>query len=136
MKLTLAFIVAVAIASGFAVGASADGPVAGTTFFTQCSFVAGPGDNAGTTQCSQTIVTVSRRSCWSAESGFRLWSEDDIASVRSYRGNAVLFGFNGVTVNADYLNVLRPHAAARLIDDSGPHAVSSTFPVADATCPS
>lgn len=135
MKLTLAFIVAAAIACGFAVSASADGPVAGTTFFTKCSFVAAPGDNVGTTQCSQTIVIVREGSCWSAQSGFRLWSEDDIASARSYRGNAVLFGFDGVTVNADYSGVLRPHSAARLIDDSGPHAFSSTFPVADASCP-
>jgi hypothetical protein len=135
MKLAVAFVVAVVVASGFAVSASADGPVAGTTFFTQCTFAAGPGDTVGTTQCSRTIVSVSPGICWSAESGFRLWSEVVSASVRSYRGNAVLWGLNGVTVNADYSSVLRPHSAARLIDDSGPHAFSSTFPVADASCP-
>ena len=134
MKLTLVFIAAVAIAAGFAVSAKGDDPVAGTTFFTQCTF-AGGGNNAGTTQCSQTIVTVLEGGCWPAASGFRLWSEDDIASVRTYHGNAVLFGLNGVTVDADYSSVLRPHSAARLIDDSGPHAFSSTFPVADASCP-
>jgi hypothetical protein len=132
MKLAVAFIVAVAIASAFAISASADGPVAGTTFFTQCSFSGGPGGDAGTTQCSQTIVIVIEGNCWDAVSGMRLWSEDDIASVRSYRGNAVLPGLNGVTVNADYSSVVRPHA--RLIDDSGPHAFSSTFPVEDASC--
>jgi hypothetical protein len=133
MKLLLALIAAVAIASGFAVSASADGPVAGTTYATQCFFGNGSGADPGTTSCFQTIVRVIEGGCWSAESGMRLWSEDDIASVRSYRGNAVVQGLNGVTVNADYSSVVRAHA--NLLSDSGPHAFSSTFPVPDSTCP-
>lgn len=133
MKLAVAFILAVAIASGFAVSANADDPVAGTTFFTQCSFGHATSTDPGTTQCSQTIVTVIKGACWSAVSGMRLWEEDDSASVRSYRGNAVAQGLNGVTVDADYSAVVRDHA--RLIDVSGEHAFGSTFPVADATCP-
>jgi len=131
MKLLLAFIAAVAIASSFAVSASADGgPVAGTTYFTQCTFAGGT--NQGVTQCSQTIVIIIEGSCWAAVPGMRLWEEDDIASVRTYQGNAVRPWYNGVTVDADYSAVLRVHP--RLIDDSGPHAFSSTFPVEDATC--
>jgi hypothetical protein len=133
MKLMLALIAAVAIASGFAVSASADGPVAGTTFSTQCSFGHGQASDPGTTQCSQTIVVIIDRNCWAAESGMRLWEEDDIASVRSYRGNAVQPGLNGVTVDADYSALVKPHA--NQLSDSGPHAFSSTFPVPDSTCP-
>lgn len=129
----LALIVAVAIASGVALSASADGPVAGTTYSTQCVFGQGSGADPGTTNCFQTIVRIIEGSCWSAESGMRLWEEDDISSARTYRGNAVLAGLNGVTVNADYSSVVRPHAL--LLSDSGAHAFSSTFPVADPTCP-
>jgi hypothetical protein len=129
LKLSLAVIAAAAVAAVVAGAATADGPVAGTTFNTQCSFA------DGTTNCSQEIDIVIEGNCWAAASGFRLWEEDFIDSVRSYRGNAVLQDFNGVSVNADYSGVLRPHADARLIDDSGPHAFSSTFPVPDASCP-
>ncbi len=132
MKLAVAFIVAVAIASGFAVSANADDPIARTTYFTQCSFGHATGADPGTTECSQTIVIVSS-ACWEGVSGMRLWEEDHFAYVRSYRGNAVLPGLDGVTVNADYGSVLRPHV--RLIDVSGPHAFGFTFPVADASCP-
>jgi len=133
MKLVLALIVAVAIAAGIAVGASADGPVAGTTYSTQCFFGSGSGADPGTTNCFQTIVRITDVGCWSAESGMRLWEEVDSASARIYRGNAVLPGLNGVTVNADYLSVLKSHTV--LLYDSGSHAFSTTSPVPDTSCP-
>ena len=126
-KAVLAVLAAAIAAAALATTASADGPVAGTTYSTECTF------SAGTTQCQQTIVIVREGICWSVASGLRLWSEDDIASARSYQGNAVGPGMNGVTVNADYPALVKPHA--RLIYDSGPHAFSSTFPVDDPTCP-
>jgi len=110
---------------------AADGPVAGTTRTTTCRFT--PHDSAagsGVTQCSQTTVIVRPGAC--VDSGYRLWEEDDIASARTYRGNAVLSGLDGATVEGTYSDVVRPHA--RLLYDSGPHAFSVSFPVADQSC--
>lgn len=133
-KLVPALVVAVAIASGVAVSASADGgPVAGTTYSTRCVFGSGSGADPGTTNCSRTIVSITDEGCWSAESGMRLWEEDDSASARTYRGNAVLPGLNGVIVNADYSSVVKAHA--NLLYDSGDHAFGFTIPVPDSTCP-
>ena len=132
-KLAVALILALAVAAGWAFSANADGPVAGTTTSTQCVFGSGSGADPGTTNCFRTITTIREGNCWNAVSGMRLWEEDDSASARTYRGNAVLPGLNGVTVNADYSSIVRPHAA--LLYDSGEHVFGSTFPVADSSCP-
>jgi hypothetical protein len=53
-------------------------------------------------------------------------------SSRRYRGNAVLPGLDGVTVQGDYADVVRPHAL--LVYDSGVHAYSEGVVVDDPDC--
>ena len=129
MKVAL-LVVTVVAAAVLASAAAADGPVAGTTTITRCTFDPRGSVERGITECAQTIDIVRAGACW--EPGFRLWSEDTIASVRSYRGNAVLPGLNGVAVSGGFDEVVRAHSV--LLEDSGPHAFSTTFPVEDSTC--
>ncbi len=118
---TAALLVSAALA---AAAAAASAPVAGTTTTTRCTFT------HGATQCVETVVVVRAGGCYDA--GLRLWSEDDIASARTYRGNAIAAGLAGTTVNGGYADVVRPHS--RLVSDSGPHAFSVSYPVEDPVC--
>jgi hypothetical protein len=133
MKLTVAIVAALLAAVVVAASAAADGPVASRTVTTTCSFDPRDSVEHGVTTCNQTIDIVQPGSCWGAVSGFRLWEEDVIASARTYRGNVVSAGQNGVAVSGDYGSLVRAHA--KLLDDSGDHAFSSTFPVEDSSCP-
>jgi len=99
-------------------------PQAGSTTTTTCRFV------SGSTLCTQETVVISGGACYRV--GERLYSENHLDSSRTYRGNAVVSGLDGVAVDRDYVNVVRDHA--KLIDDSGVHAYSEGVVVDDPTC--
>jgi hypothetical protein len=123
LLLTTALMCATAFA-GSARAASIDAPAVGTTVAASCHF------GGGATRCRQQTVIVTASIC--GDIGWRLYSRDEIDSVREYRGNVVLPGLDGVQVAAGYGALLRPHA--RLVAKSAPHAFSETFPVADESC--
>lgn len=125
MKLLLTTVMLFATAfAGSALAANIGAPAVGTTYATSCHFA------GGGTRCRQQTVIVTAGAC--ADVGWRLYSRDEIDSVREYRGNVVLPRFDGVQVAASYGTLLRPHA--RLVANSRPHAFSETFPVADQSC--
>jgi hypothetical protein len=117
--------------------AGATAPVAvGTTTTVSCSFQ--PHDAAGITACNQLSVRITGGTCYPAGTlaagPTRLFFHDEFYSSRTYRGDAILPGLNGVPVigafgdvplngdilawdDAIYANVVRPHA--RLISNSG-----------------
>ena len=115
-----------ALVAGGPSAARAQLPSAGSTTTTTCRFVAG----GGSTACNQDTVVVRGGACATGE---RISSEDHLNSSRTYRGNVILPGLDGVAVNGDYADVVRDHA--RLIDDSGVHAYSEGMSVDDPTCP-
>jgi hypothetical protein len=115
-----------ALAGGGTATARAQLPQTGSTTTTTCRFV--PGD--GTTTCSQETIVIRGGACY--EAGERLYFEDHLDSARTYRGNAVLPGLDGVAVTGDYADVLRPHAL--LVYDSGVHAYSEGVTVDDPAC--
>jgi hypothetical protein len=125
LKLSLATAAVVAVAGIAAAAAPAsDTPVVGSTTTTTCTFV------QGATQCREQTITVSAGSCFDV--GLRLYETDEFDSARTYRGDAILPGLDGDSVDGEYADVVRPHA--RLIYDSGLHAFSFTVPVEDPTC--
>jgi hypothetical protein len=96
----------------------------------RCIFV--PDDDflsPGITYCSQEIVTISGGDCYT--DGYRLYYQDEIHSVREYRGNVVLPGFNGVEVEGEFGDVVRPNA--KLISDVGGVTFFAFF-VPDESC--
>jgi hypothetical protein len=132
-RLVLAAAVIAALA--FVSSATADAlPTPGTTTTTVCFFDARAAldlDLApGATYCRQEINIVIALDC--VEDGYRLYEFDLIASARTYRGNVVLPGLNGVQVEGDYSDVVRPNA--NLFYDSGPHGTGYQTLVADESC--
>jgi hypothetical protein len=113
-----------ALLAGATQAAHAQLPQAGSTTTTTCRFA------AGSTVCAQETVVISGGACYQA--GERLYSENHLASSRTYRGNAVVSGLAGVAVTGDYANVVRDHA--KLLDDSGVHAYSEGVFVDDPAC--
>ena len=124
MKLVVAAAVVLLVASAASVAAATDGLLAGTTTTTRCSV------SHGTTKCVQTVVITRAGNCFDA--GLRLWSQDEIASVRSYRGNVILPGLAGADVQGGYGAAVRPHS--KLLLTTRPHAFGSSFPVEDESC--
>jgi hypothetical protein len=107
-----------------------DLPTPGTTTTTVCVF--DPHGDPAVTSCNSVTTTIIFEGCFTdPEIGpYLLFEEDVIASVRSYRGDALIAGVqSGDAVNGFYTQV-RPHA--KLIYDSGGHAsgVGLMFPVA------
>jgi hypothetical protein len=130
LKLLLATVAVLVLAGAAAAAAPAsDVPVTGTTRTTECHFDPHAGDR-GLTLCRQQIIVVSADGCFGQ--GYRLYFQDEIDSVRAYRGDVILPGLDGVVLDADYADLIRPHAL--LLSDSGPHAFSEAFPVEDASC--
>lgn len=113
-----------ALVGGGTQTAHAQLPQPGSTTTTTCRFV------AGSTICNQETLRIGGGACYGA--GQRLYSEDHLDSSRTYRGNAVRSGLDGVAVDGDYADVVRDHA--KLIDDSGVHAYSEGVVVDDPTC--
>jgi hypothetical protein len=126
LKLSLATVAVVAVAGIAAVAAPAsDTPVVGSTTTTTCTF------DHGATQCREQTITVSAaENCFDV--GLRLYETAEVDSARTYRGDAVLPGLDGETVEGQYADVVRPHS--RLIYDSEGHGFSVTVPVEDPTC--
>jgi hypothetical protein len=125
LKLSLATVAVAALAGVAAVAApAADTPVVGSTTTTTCTF------DHGATHCREQTITVTAESCFDV--GLRLYETAEVDSARTYRGDAVLPGLDGATVEGEYADVVRPHS--RLSYDSGPHAFSFTVPAEDPTC--
>jgi hypothetical protein len=103
-------------------------PVLGTTTTTVCRFDPTTWTDPGTTTCNSESVTIEGGIC--SSTGLRHYYEYDIYSVRVYQGMAIARDTNGVTING--YESLRP--GARLISDSGPHALTSSFYVSDPSC--
>ena len=114
-----------ALVGGGTQSAHAQLPQTGSTTTTTCRFVA-----PGSTVCTQETLVITGGACYG--SGQRLYSEDHLDSSRTYRGNAVLPGLDGVAVQGDYADVVRPHALR--VDDSGVHAYSEGVVVDDPDC--
>lgn len=134
-RLVLAFVLVLAVAAtARSAFATADLPTLGTKMTTQCWFY--PSDSAGRhgiTKCYRRIVTISGGSCYVYEGPpARLYFEDDLFSTRWYKDNAVRWRLNGVAVEGDYSDVVRPNAT--LIYDSGDHGYSFGFYVPDDSC--
>jgi hypothetical protein len=124
-------LLAVVAAAGLASSANAaDLPVLGTTTSVECRFGPKQAPRQGTTFCTQVTVTISGGACADAES--RLYFQSEVASAREYQGNAVRGGLNGVSISGTYADVVKPRS--KLISDSGPHATSFGFFVADLSC--
>lgn len=102
------------------------GPHPGTTTTTTCRFV----PSSASTFCNRQTVVVRDGPC--AATGKRLASEEHVASARTYRGDAVRPGLDGVAVEGGYAAVVRDHAS--VLSDSGPHAYGSGFYVDDRSC--
>jgi hypothetical protein len=115
-----------ALVAGGTPAAHAQLPQTGSTTTTTCRFVS----SDGSTVCTQETLVISGGACYG--DGQRLYSEDHLDSSRTYRGNAVLPGLDGVAVRGDYSDAVRDHA--RLIDDSGVHAYSEGVLVEDPNC--
>jgi|SRR5689334_18044044 len=115
-----------ALVGGGTPAAHAQLPQPGTTTTTTCRFVAGDGSTA----CNQETLVISVGACYGT--GERLYFEDHFDSARTYRGNAVLPGLDGVAVDGDYSDVVRDHS--KLIYDSGVHAFSEGVVVDDPSC--
>jgi hypothetical protein len=115
-----------ALVAGGTPAAHAQLPQTGSTTTTTCRFVA----SNGSTICTQEMLVISGGACYG--SGRRLYSEDHLDSSRTYRGNVVLRGLDGVAVHGDYAGVVRQHAL--LVDDSGVHAYSEGLVVDDPNC--
>ena len=125
VKLALVTLLVSAAAGGAASLAAADTgvPTVGTTQTVRCHFA-----GHATTSCREQTVVVTAGPCWQ---GLRLYSRDELDSVRAYRGNVILPGQDGVT-GTTYGALLRPHA--RLVSQSVPHAFTETFPLDDQSC--
>jgi hypothetical protein len=102
------------------------GPHPSTTTTTTCRFVR----SSASTFCNRETVVVRDGPC--AAAGKRLYSEDHVASARTYRGDAVRPGLDGVAVEGGYTAAVREDAA--VVYDSGPHAYGSGSFVDDRSC--
>lgn len=82
----------------------------------------------GITLCNRHIVIITKGSCFD---GLRTYETNEIFQARHYRGNVILRGLNGVEVEGNYSDVVRPHA--RLIfEGGGSFSFQESFP--DPSC--
>jgi hypothetical protein len=120
----------VALTAGAAT-ASAATIVEGPTTTTICHFdpESFPLGGQGITFCATTEITVVDEGCFSE--GYRRYVEVRITWYRTYRGNVVLPGLNGVEVVGDTSDVIRPNA--NLIEEYS-FPSHGDFLVADPSC--
>jgi hypothetical protein len=97
-----------------------------TSTTTTCRFA----PTSASTFCNRETLVVRDGPC--AGPGERSSSEDHVASARTYRGDAVRAGLDGVAVEGGYAAAVRPGAA--VVYDSGPHAYGVGLVVDDPSC--
>jgi len=116
----------VLLCGGTSAARATQAPQPRTTTTTTCRF----DPSSASTLCNEETIVVRDGPC--AGPGERSSSEDHIASARTYRGDAVREGLDGVAVKSGYTAAVRPHAT--LVYDSGPHAYGTGLVVDDPSC--
>jgi hypothetical protein len=86
--------------------------------------------STGSTFCRQETVVIRGGGCYQA--GSRLYFEDHLDSSRTYRGDVVVPGSDGIARMGDYAAAIRQQSL--LLSDSGVHAYSTGVLVDDPAC--